>query len=269
VDTRFDRREWLAGLSSGAIGLALPAGAGAQTPPSAAPGGKEDWFPQQDPVVVREMVGVSHGQVARVKELVARQPALANAAVDWGFGDWESALGAASHVGNREIAEFLLANGARPSIFSAAMLGQLEVVQAFITASPGIQRVLGPHHITLMAHARAGGAAAAPVVKYLESVGDADRRPTTEPLEAAERDTLVGRYRFGPGPRDWFDVTVQNNQLAIERPGGTRRGLSHTGSLVFFPVGAASVKIAFARDGGKVTGLTVSDPDVIVTGKRN
>ena len=33
--------------------------------------------------------------------------------------------------------------------------------------------------------------AAAEVVKYLESVGDADRRPTSQPIGAAERDRLV------------------------------------------------------------------------------
>lgn len=82
-------------------------------------------YPTQEPEMVQEMVVVAHGNVARVKELVARHQTLAKAAWDWGFGDWEDALGAASHVGNREIAELLLANGARPTIFSAAMLGQL------------------------------------------------------------------------------------------------------------------------------------------------
>src|SRR3989449_11070909 len=108
-----------------------------------------DTFPTQDPALVREMVAVAHGNVKRVKELVDRQQTLAKASWDWGFGDWESALGAASHVGNREIAEYLMANGARPSIFSAAMLGQLDVVKAFVDASPGVQRVHGPARITL------------------------------------------------------------------------------------------------------------------------
>jgi hypothetical protein len=43
------------------------------------------------------------------------------AAWDWGFGDWEDALGACSHTGNREIAGYLIER-ARPTIFSAAML---------------------------------------------------------------------------------------------------------------------------------------------------
>jgi len=80
------------------------------------------------------MVGVSHNNLARVKELLARNATLSLASWDWGFGDWEDALGAASHVGRPDIAEALLAHGARPSIFSAAMLGQLDVVKAFVAA---------------------------------------------------------------------------------------------------------------------------------------
>ena len=94
-------------------------------------------MPSQDPAVVREIVGVSHADLKRVRELVERQPALANASVDWGFGDWENALGAASHMGRRDIAELLLANGARPTVFSAAMLGQLDVVKRLRLGEPG------------------------------------------------------------------------------------------------------------------------------------
>lgn len=82
-------------------------------------------FPRQDAALAKEIVGVSHRDVIRVKELVSAMPALARASWDWGFGDWETALGAASHVGNKEIAAVLLAAGAHPTIFSAAMLGQL------------------------------------------------------------------------------------------------------------------------------------------------
>jgi hypothetical protein len=225
-------------------------------------------WPQQDPAVVQEMVGVCHRDVARVRELVERQPALANASIDWGFGDWEDALGAASHVGRREIAELLLAHGARPSIFSAAMLGQLDVVKALVAARPGVQRTHGPHGITLMAHARAGGADAEPVVKYLETLGDADRRTATAPLDAQDRDALAGRYVFGPGPRDYLDVDVQNNQLGLARPDTTRRFLFHAGDLTFFPAGVPSVRIAFARTGSRITQLTVADGAGVVTAKR-
>jgi hypothetical protein len=240
--------------------------AGAQTQKS---GGEiPDWLPQQDPATVKEMVTVSHFNLARVRELLEQHPALANAAFDWGFGDWEDALGAASHTGRREIAELLLTSGARISIFAAAMLGQLDAVKAFIAARPGIQRTLGPHGITLLPHAKAGGKDAAAVVQYLESVGDADPRPTTAPLDTADRAAIVGRYVFGPGPRDAFEIDVDKDQLGIARPGTTRRILTHTGGLVFFPSGVPSVKIAFSTAAGKTAQMTVADPQVILTARR-
>ena len=259
-----NRRGFISGVAvaaGGAVGADLVR---AQPGDGASP----DWLPQQDPAVVKETVGVSHADVKRVRELVERQPALANATIDWGFGDWETALGAASHVGRREIAEFLLGHGAHPTIFSAAMLGQLDVVKAFVTASPGIQRTLGPHGINLLSHARAGGAGAADVVKYLESVGDADRRLPSEPLAPDDRDAVVGEYAFAGGSRDHFVVDVRNDRLGIERPGQARRFLLHTGSLVFFPSGVPSVRIAFARSGAKAAQLTIADPEVFLTAKR-
>lgn len=228
-----------------------------------------DAFPAQDPNLVREIVGASHGNFARVREAVEKQPALARASVDWGFGDWETCIDAAAHVGNRPIAELLLTHGARPTIFSAAMMGQLDVVKAFVTARPGIQRTLGPHGITLMSHARAGGADAAAVVEYLKGLGDADSPTPTQPLAPADRDALVGKYVYGPGPRDYFTVDVQRDVLGIDRPAApTRRFLLHTGNLVFFPSGAPSVKISFARLNGNVTQLTIADPEVVLTARR-
>src|SRR5712672_1708347 len=72
----------------------------------------DDSFPSNHPSLAKEMVGVSHGNLARVKELVQQHPALAKASWGWGYGDHETALGAASHVGQRAIAELLLEQGA-------------------------------------------------------------------------------------------------------------------------------------------------------------
>jgi hypothetical protein len=228
-----------------------------------------DALPQQDPSLVKDAVGASHGNFARIRELVERQPAMARASIDWGFGDWETCIDAAAHVGNKPIAEFLLTHGARPTIFSAAMMGQLDAVKAFVAARPGIQRMLGPHGITLMSHAKAGGPGAAAVVQYLAALGDADTPVPVQPLPPAERDMLVGKYVYGPGPRDFFTIDAQQDRLGIDRPNGpARRLLLHTGDLVFFPSGVPTVKIAFARDAGKATQLTVADPDVMLTAKR-
>lgn len=228
-----------------------------------------DVYPQNDPALVRDAVGSSHGNLARIRELVERQPALARASFDWGFGDWETCLDGAAHVGSKPIVELLLAHGARPTIFSAAMMGQLDVVKAFIAARPGIQKTYGPHGITLMAHAKAGGPDSAAVVQYLTAVGDADVPLATQPLAAADRDALVGQYAYGSGPRDHFTVDVQQDRLGIQRAGSpARRPLFHSGHLVFFPSGVPETKIAFARDGSRATRLTLADGGQMLTATR-
>jgi hypothetical protein len=248
-----------------AAGASVIQGGPSAATSSSAPVGRG--FPVQDPDLVREMVAVAHGQVARVRELVGKRPTLAKAAYDWGFGDWESALGAASHVGNREIAEFLLANGARPTIFSAAMLGQLDVVKAFIGASPGVQRIKGPHSITLLRHAMAGGPQAKPVLEYLQQVGGADERLTEVPLTPEERDKLCGPYVFGANADDRLEVSVARDLLQVARPGQSPRVIIHLGSLEFYPVGAEAVRLRFGGSAAAMT-LTVHDPDVVVTAIR-
>ena len=58
-------------------------------------------------------------------------------------------------------------------------------------------------------------------------------------------------------------------QLTIERAGApARQNLFHSGNLVFFPTGVPSAKIAFAKEGAKVTQLTVADPNVMLTARR-
>jgi len=224
-------------------------------------------FPTQPAELVEEMVVVAHGNVSRVKELVGRQPTLAKATWDWGFGDWETALGAASYVGNHEIAELLLSNGAHPTIFSAAMLGHLDVVKAFVAASPGIQRTRGPHSISLMRHAMAGGPRAQSVVEYLKSIDGADDRPAEQSLTDGEIAKLTGVYTFGVTPADRVEIGVNKKQLQFARPGRFARGLFHLGALEFCPVGAENVRIRFAESQGAMI-LTVHDPDVVLLARK-
>jgi hypothetical protein len=98
-------------------------------------------------------------------------------------------------------------------------------------------------------------------------VGGADVVPATEPLAAADRDALVGRYAYGTGPADQFEVGVRNDRLELSH-NGNGRFLFHTGSLVFFPSGVPSVKIAFARGDGNTARFTIADPDVFLTAER-
>lgn len=123
-----------------------------------------------EPELVQAFVGSAHGDLERVRQMLADQPRLANAAWDWGGGDWESGLGAAAHMGRRDIAGLLLEHGARLDIFSAAMLGQLDIVRAIIEAHPAARKHVGPHGIPLLNHAQAGGADAAEVLAYLQGL---------------------------------------------------------------------------------------------------
>ena len=120
--------------------------------------------------LVKEFVVAAHGNLPRTKELLELQPALLNACWDWGGGDFETALGGASHMGNREIAKFLLEKGARIDLFAAAMLGMVEMIRKAVEIFPGIHKSLGPHKIPLIAHAEKGGPAAAAVVDYLRQL---------------------------------------------------------------------------------------------------
>lgn len=120
--------------------------------------------------LVQYFVGKSHADLEGVKELLEQEPALVNSAWDWGGGDWETGLGAAAHMGRRDIASCLLQNGARMDVFAAAMLGKLEIVKAILEACPEALHAPGPHGIPLIAHAQAGGNEALRVYEYLKSL---------------------------------------------------------------------------------------------------
>ena len=126
--------------------------------------------PRLDPALVEAFVGNAHGDVNAVRRLLDEEPRLVNAAWDWGGGDWETGLGAAAHMGEREIALLLLEHGARLDLFAAAMLGYVDVVRAVLEAHPEMRDAKGPHGIPLIAHARKGGDEARAVVELLEGV---------------------------------------------------------------------------------------------------
>ena len=128
-------------------------------------------FPEHDPQIdrarVKRFVIAGHFNLPAVKKMLAEDPSLINGTIDWGKGDFETALGGASHMGRRDIAEFLLEHNARLDIFAATMLGKLDIVKAAVEAFPAIVRVPGPHKIPLIAHAEKGGGEAVAVLEFL------------------------------------------------------------------------------------------------------
>lgn len=236
-------------------------------------------YPSMDDTMVSGIVGASHGNFDKVKQLVNARPELAGAAWDWGFGDWETALGAASHVGRRDIAEFLMANGARPDIFTYAMLGMLKSVQEIIETVPGIQSHNGPHGITLLQHAKnrlenkeitpSDADNVKKVVAYLESLGNADAKPKSLDVTEEEKKKLLGEYRFGAGENEIFVVDLHRlGFIQIGRKGSSPRKLNKIDENSFSPAGAASVKIIFKLQDDKAVSLSVHEPQPLVTATR-
>tara|TARA_R110002167_G_scaffold298814_9_gene503206 strand:- start:299 stop:799 length:501 start_codon:yes stop_codon:yes gene_type:complete len=126
---------------------------------------------QLDKNVVMEFVRVSHGQKDKVVPMLEEYPSLLNAAHDWKLGDFETGLGAASHVGDKELALYFLDKGAQANIFTACLFGKMEIVRPMLTAFPNTLHAKGPHGFTLLHHAEKGGEEALEVKEYLVSLG--------------------------------------------------------------------------------------------------
>lgn len=123
------------------------------------------------PDLVKDFVGKSHRDMDTVVQLYQEHPTLLNAAWDWGGGDYETALGAASHVGYLELVHFLLQNGAQFNFLTLCLLGHLEEVKKLLELYPNLLQMKGPHGFTPLHHAIRGGEKAQEVRYYLESLG--------------------------------------------------------------------------------------------------
>jgi hypothetical protein len=181
IDAPYTRKQFLIGSSVAAVSLffgrGLSRAQSGSSPPgpviSATPESADNVpdFPEHHPPFdrarVKRFVIAGHVNLAAVKAMLAEEPKLINGTIDWGNGDFETALGGASHMGRRDIAEFLLEYNARMDIFAATMLGKLDIVKAAVAAFPNIVHVPGPHGIPLIVHAEKGGPAAKDVLEFL------------------------------------------------------------------------------------------------------
>ncbi|MBC7848178.1 MAG: ankyrin repeat domain-containing protein [Chitinophagaceae bacterium] len=120
---------------------------------------------------VKEFIGAGHNNLAKVKTLLLEFPNLLYATWDWGGGDFETALEGAGHVGTKDVANFLIDQGARTNLFVLTMLGKTQIVKAYLNEYPQYLNARGPHGFTLLHHAQRGGEDAKELLDYLQSRG--------------------------------------------------------------------------------------------------
>jgi uncharacterized protein len=107
-----------------------------------------------DQALVAQFVGAAHGDLDTVKRLFRQQPALLNAA--WEQFN-ETAIQAAAQTGARDVAEFLIAQGAPVDICTAAMLGDARRVNQMLEQNPSLAHTTGSHDIPVLYHAALSG----------------------------------------------------------------------------------------------------------------
>ena len=101
---------------------------------------------------IKEFVIAGHGNLGKVKTMLELDSELLEVKHPWGATDFESALQAASHVGNATIALYLLERGANLEITTSAMLGDLPAIKKFLDSDSSLIQTNGAHGISLLTH---------------------------------------------------------------------------------------------------------------------
>jgi hypothetical protein len=180
-----NRRTFL--TSSLAAGAAIGTGALAsgQTYPAPTPGTEPAPKASLELAQVKEFVVAGHGNLPRVKDMLTSEPMFINVTWDWGVGDVETAIGGASHVGNRELALHLIDAGSRFDVFCAAMLGEAELISSLLRLHPEIANARGPHGYTLLYHAGYTGNVSMTEAISAQITPDARARHFNQTLQSA------------------------------------------------------------------------------------
>lgn len=105
---------------------------------------------------IYEFVLAAHKDFDGFKRIVDAKPKILNCVNQIKKGDFETALGGAAHMGRKDIADLLVARGARWDMFSLTFLGYTDFVKQMIELSPHYLKAPGPHGFTLLHHAKVG-----------------------------------------------------------------------------------------------------------------
>ena len=106
-----------------------------------------------DQSVVEELVGNAHGNLPRVRELLDVHPAALNLKAPWN----ETAIEAATQMGDKPIIELLIGRGAPVDFFTACVLGRMDDVKAELEADPSRVNARGVHDLPALYFAAIGG----------------------------------------------------------------------------------------------------------------
>jgi ankyrin repeat protein len=184
-----------------------------------------------DLAMVKDWVAKAHQRkLDPMRELLQREPNLIQSSWDWGAGDWESALQAAAHTGSREMALFLLDQGARVDLFAACMLGELTALKMMLETFPGSLKVRGAHGIPLLSHAVAGDTPAIAVVEFLLAKGVDVNLPANNGMTALMIAVQTGRREtvqllLGKGANPRAKAQNGNTPLSLSLK-GERTGIA-------------------------------------------
>jgi len=121
--------------------------------------------------LVKEFVVAGHKDLDKVQKMLFDYPNMIYCRHDWGNGDFEEAIEGAGHLGNKEIANYLIDQGARVNLFVLTMLGKTNLVKPTLEAYPNLINANGPHGFTLLHHAKVGGSDSLELFEYLSEKG--------------------------------------------------------------------------------------------------
>ena len=121
--------------------------------------------------IVKEFVVAGHKNLDKVKEMLIDYPNLIYSRYDWGDGDFEEAIEGSGHLGIKEIANYLIEEGARVNLFVLTMLGKTNLVKPTLEEYPNLLTAKGPHGFTLLHHAKVGGSDSQELLEYLTEKG--------------------------------------------------------------------------------------------------
>lgn len=118
-----------------------------------------------DQTTVDELVGNAHGNLARVKEILAQHPELINASATWK----ETPIEAATQMGNRAIIDYLIEKGAPVDFFTSLALADVDAARQDLKKDSTLAQARGVHELPALYFAALGGSV--PAARMLLEAG--------------------------------------------------------------------------------------------------